>query len=56
MKSFIVILILGSVLAKAEGRPVPFPGLLGTYPPGKESCFIAGILKMVNALSRFFCF
>ena len=56
MKSFIVILILGSVLAKAEGRPVPIPGLLGTYPPGKESCFIAGILKMVNALTGVFSF
>ena len=40
--SVLLFFVLGSILVLTEARPMPDPGLLGSYPPEKAGCFVAG--------------
>jgi hypothetical protein len=40
--SLALFFVLGSILVSTQARPRPEPGLLGSYPPEKTGCFIAG--------------
>jgi hypothetical protein len=49
MKSSLALFfVLGSILVSSQARPRPEPGLLGSYPPEKTGCFIAGWKKILN--------
>jgi hypothetical protein len=50
--SLTLFFVLGSILVSTQARPRPEPGLLGSYPPEKTGCFIAGWKKFFILLGN----